>query len=72
MTADTEQPFVPLEPLRQVESLAQVSERVTRKKDQENKRRRKRKSKRHIDEKFSDEIENGEYPQNDAHIDFRA
>jgi len=72
MTPDTEQPFVPLEPLRQVESLNQVSERVTRKKDRENKRNRKRKSKRQIDQHLPDEMENGQNPPDDNHIDFRA
>ena len=72
MTADAEQPFIPLEPLRQVESLTQVSERVARKKDQENKRRRKRKSRRQIDEQLSDEIANEQNAKNDDHIDFRA
>ena len=72
MTADAEQPFIPLEPLRQVESLTQVSERVARKKDHENKQRRKRNTKRQIDEQLSDEIENEKNTENDDHIDFRA
>ncbi len=72
MTPDPEQRFTPLEPLGQVESLTQVSERVAGKKGKENKRRRKRKPRRQIDEQLSDEIANEQDAQNDGHIDFRA
>jgi len=72
MTPDPEQRFTPLEPLGQVESLTPVSERVAGKKNQENKRRRKRKPRRQIDEQLSDEIANGQDADSDGHIDFRA
>ena len=72
MTADPEQRFIPLEPLGQVESLTPVSERVARKKGQENKRRRKRKPKPRIDEQLSDEIVKEQNKSSEGHIDFRA
>jgi hypothetical protein len=72
MTPDPDQPFIPVEPPRHVESTTPVSDRVARKQEQENKRRKKRKKRPPIDEQLEEEMANEQDAGRDGHIDFRA
>ncbi len=72
MTPDPDQPYIPAEPPRHVESVTPLSERVTWKKEQEKKRRKKRRPKQHIDEQLEDEMANEQDAGSNGHIDFHA
>ncbi len=72
MTPDNEHGFAPLKPLHQVESLGHIGERVARKKDQENKRRKKRRHQPQLDEELADDAENEQSAISYDHVDFRA
>ena len=72
MTPEPDQPFVPVTPSRHVESLASVSDRVTRKQEQEKNRRRRRKPRRQISEQPEEQKSGDQDIISDDHIDFRA
>ena len=72
MTPDPDQPYIPVEPPRHVESVMPLSERVTWKQEQEKKRRKKRRSKQHIDEQLEEEMANEQDTGGNGHIDFHA
>ena len=71
MAADNEN-FKVVNPLQHVESLASVTDRVTREKDQRQKQDKKRKHK-HIDDQLEEEVVRDEKKgRNDGHVDFHA
>jgi hypothetical protein len=72
MTPDPDQPYIPAEPPRHVESVTPLSERVTWKAEQEKKRRKKRRPKQHIDEQLEEEMANEQDTGSNGHIDFHA
>ena len=72
MTPDPDQPYIPAEPPRHVESVTPLSERVTWKQEQEKKRRKKRRPKRQIDEQLEKEMANEQDANSNGHIDFHA
>ncbi len=60
-------------PLQHVESLASVTDRVTREKDQRQKQDKKRKHKKSIDDQLEEEIvRDEEKSKRDGHVDFHA
>ena len=72
MAADNEN-FKVVSPLQHVESLASVTDRVTREKDQRQKQDKKRKQKRSIDDQLEEEIvRDEEKDRRDGHFDFHA
>ncbi len=72
MAADNEH-FKVVSPLQHVESLTSVTDRVTRKKDQRQKKDKKRKNKQSIDDQLEDEIgRDEEKSKRDGHVDFHA
>jgi hypothetical protein len=72
MTPDPDQPYIPAEPPRHVESVTPLSERVTWKQEQEKKRRKKRRPKQQIDEQLEKEMANEQDTGSNGHIDFHA
>lgn len=72
MAADNEN-FKVVSPLQHVESLTSVTDRVTRKKDQQKKKDKKRKNKQSIDDQLEDEIGRDEKKSGrNGHVDFHA
>ena len=72
MTPDPDQPYIPAEPPRHVESVTPLSERVTWKDEQEKKRRKQRGPKQQIDEQLEEEMANEQDTGSNGHIDFHA
>jgi len=72
MTPDPDQPYIPMEPPRHVESVTPLSERVTWEKEQEKKRRKKRRPKQQIDEQLEEEMSKEQDTGSNGHIDFHA
>ena len=72
MAADNDN-FKVVSPLQHVESLTSVADRVTRKKDQQQKQDKKRKNKQNIDDQLEDEIGKDEKKNGrNGHVDFHA
>ena len=72
MAADNDN-FKVVNPLQHVESLTSVADRVTRKKDQQQKQDKKRKNKQSIDDQLEEEIGKDEKKNGrNGHVDFHA
>ena len=74
MTAEHDQNFVSIPPSDHVEGLTSVSERVVRKKEQEQRRQGKRKPKQKVSKQLEEESasRDGTDKGDDGHIDFHA